>query len=66
MHATVVYDKNTVSTYSYVANSWIGYDDPTSVAKKIGFARAHGLGGYIFRDISGDKDWEFSTKGNGY
>ncbi|KAF8369447.1 hypothetical protein HHK36_032537 [Tetracentron sinense] len=64
--ATVVYDTATVSTYSYVGNSWIGYDDATSITVKIGFARAHGLSGYFFWAVNGDKDWMISRQGNNH
>ncbi|KAF8400548.1 hypothetical protein HHK36_013847 [Tetracentron sinense] len=60
--ATVVYDAATVSTYSYVGTSWIGYDDATSITVKIGFARAHGLSGYFFWAVNGDKDWMISRQ----
>ncbi|XP_068649214.1 class V chitinase CHIT5-like [Aristolochia californica] len=60
--ASVVYDKATVSTYSYVGTSWISYDGPKSVRKKIKFARAHRLAGYFFWAVAGDKDWKISRQ----
>ncbi|KAG9456266.1 hypothetical protein H6P81_000774 [Aristolochia fimbriata] len=62
--ASVVYDKATVSTYSYVGASWIGYDGPKSVRKKIKFARAQSLRGYFFWAVAGDKEWKISRQGN--
>ncbi|KAF8389183.1 hypothetical protein HHK36_025876 [Tetracentron sinense] len=62
--ATVVYDSVTVSMYSYVGTSWIGYDDAISVTIKIGFGRAQGLTGYFFWAVNGDKDWRISRQGN--
>ncbi|KAF9617598.1 hypothetical protein IFM89_037661 [Coptis chinensis] len=59
--ATVVYDKTTVSTYSFAGTSWIGYDDPRYVSAKIGFAKAQHLGGYFFWAISGDNEWKVSS-----
>ncbi|KAG6628029.1 hypothetical protein CIPAW_15G171600 [Carya illinoinensis] len=46
--SNVVYDAQTVSTYSYSGTNWIGYDGPESIEKKVEFARAEGLGGYFF------------------
>ncbi|KAJ4709641.1 putative Chitinase [Melia azedarach] len=60
--ATVVYDVDSVSTYSYAGSAWIGYDDPTSTTVKIGFAQALGLRGYFFWAISFDSDWKISTQ----
>ncbi|KAJ9141107.1 hypothetical protein P3X46_031682 [Hevea brasiliensis] len=60
--ATVVYDAETVSTYSYAGSTWIGYDDTMSTTTKIGFAKAHGLRGYFFWAISFDDEWEISTQ----
>ncbi|KAJ6803570.1 uncharacterized protein M6B38_188845 [Iris pallida] len=60
--ATRVYDSSTVSTYSYSGTSWIGYDDPESVTKKVEFARARGLGGYFFWALGfDDGDWSVSA-----
>ncbi|KAF8369874.1 hypothetical protein HHK36_032097 [Tetracentron sinense] len=61
-NATVVYDSDSVSMYSYAGTSWIGYDDSISVTIKIGFARAHGLTGYFFWAVNGDKDWKISIQ----
>ncbi|KAF8369553.1 hypothetical protein HHK36_032425 [Tetracentron sinense] len=61
-NATVVYDSDSVSMYSYAGTSWIGYDDSISVTIKIGFARAHGLTGYFFWAVNGDKDWKISRQ----
>ncbi|KAF8036760.1 hypothetical protein BT93_C2465 [Corymbia citriodora subsp. variegata] len=45
--STVVYDRETVSIYSYAGTSWIGYDGPTSLENKVRFAKEQGLGGYF-------------------
>ncbi|KAL6506101.1 hypothetical protein OROHE_022630 [Orobanche hederae] len=63
--AKVVFDSETVSMYSVAGKSWIGYDDVTSVALKIGFARALELRGYFFWDVHGDYKWRISKKGFG-
>ncbi|XP_038698203.1 class V chitinase CHIT5b-like [Tripterygium wilfordii] len=60
--ATVVYDVESVSTYSYVGTSWIGYDDVTSTKTKIGFAKAHGLLGYFFWAVSYDNEGKISKQ----
>ncbi|KAF6171243.1 hypothetical protein GIB67_036911 [Kingdonia uniflora] len=60
--ATVVYDNKTVSTYSYAGNTWIGYDDKTSITKKVQYAKAHGLGGYFFWAIGKDKNMTLPTQ----
>lgn len=62
--ATVIYDLESVSTYSYAGSTWIGYDDPMSTSIKIGFAQAVGLHGYFFWALSFDHKWEISTQDN--
>ncbi|GMP35613.1 hypothetical protein CsSME_00007988 [Camellia sinensis var. sinensis] len=47
-NASVVFDEETVSTYSYAGTNWIGYDDMESISNKVNFTRANGLGGYLF------------------
>ncbi|XP_008813675.2 nod factor hydrolase protein 1-like [Phoenix dactylifera] len=59
-NATQVDDEITVSVYSYAGTSWIGYDNPWSVTRKIEFAQEHGLGGYFFWAVGYDKDWSIS------
>ncbi|XP_050229927.1 class V chitinase CHIT5b-like [Mercurialis annua] len=61
-NATVVYDVETVSTYSYSGLSWIGYDDTLSTSAKIRFAKAHGLRGYFFWALSFDNEWKISRQ----
>ncbi|KAJ7958529.1 putative Chitinase [Quillaja saponaria] len=46
--ATVVFDKRSVSYYSYMGDSWVGYDDVRSIQKKVRFSRMLGLRGYFF------------------
>ena len=41
--ANVVCDKETASVYSYSGSYWVGYDDPKTVAVKVGFAQALSL-----------------------
>jgi|UniRef100_A0A2N9F8C6 chitinase len=62
-YATVVFDGETVAYYSYVGDSWIGYDDVGSVRLKIQFARSRQLGGYFFWALGKDKDWTISRQG---
>ncbi|EOY29619.1 Glycosyl hydrolase family protein with chitinase insertion domain, putative [Theobroma cacao] len=60
-HAHTVYDGDTVSEYSYSGTDWIGYDGPTSVAKKVEYAKAHNLGGYFFWALGYDTNWTLSA-----
>ena len=62
--ATIAYDVNTVSTYSYVGSLWVGYDDALSTTVKVGFAQALGLRGYFFWAISYDTEWKVTAQGN--
>ncbi|KAH7861894.1 hypothetical protein Vadar_032301 [Vaccinium darrowii] len=59
-NATVVFDKETVSTYSYAGTSWIGYDDVRSTTVKIGYAQSLGLRGYFFWQVAGDQAGKIS------
>ncbi|KAF9617596.1 hypothetical protein IFM89_037659 [Coptis chinensis] len=61
-NATVVYDKKTVSTYSYAGTTWIGYDDQLSITGKVEYAYYNGLGGYFFWVIGQDKNWTLSKQ----
>lgn len=62
--ATIVYDIRTVSAYSYIHTSWVGYDDVKSTTTKVEFAQANDLRGYFFWALSYDSgDWEISTHG---
>ncbi|RVW43673.1 Chitotriosidase-1 [Vitis vinifera] len=58
--ATVVYDEETVSTYSYAGTNWIGYDGPISTENKVKFAWEQGLGGYFLWALGDDKNWTLS------
>ncbi|PSS13924.1 Acidic mammalian chitinase [Actinidia chinensis var. chinensis] len=60
--ATVVYDVDTVSTYSFAGTSWIGYDDVRSSMVKIAYAQALGLRGYFFWAVNGDYEWKISKQ----
>ncbi|KAK9100368.1 hypothetical protein Scep_023798 [Stephania cephalantha] len=59
-NATTVYDADTVSTYSFAGNAWIGYDGVWSVRRKVRYAKAHRLGGYFFWALGYDKEWTLS------
>ncbi|CAL9764746.1 unnamed protein product, partial [Musa acuminata subsp. burmannicoides] len=61
--ATVVHDEVTTAAYSYAGTSWVGYDDPWSVTRKINYAQRLGIGGYFFWAIGYDKDWSVSRTG---
>ncbi|XP_077216493.1 class V chitinase CHIT5-like [Tasmannia lanceolata] len=61
-NATVYYDKDTVSTYSYAGTAWIGYDDPMSVYYKMKYARDKRIGGYFFWAVGFDKNWTVSKQ----
>lgn len=62
--ANVVYDKETASVYSYSGSNWVGYDDPVTVAVKVGFAQSLYLRGYFFWAAGLDtSDWKVSTQG---
>ncbi|KAL2587718.1 hypothetical protein GLYMA_13G155800v4 [Glycine max] len=61
--ANVVCDKETASVYSYSGSYWVGYDDPKTVAVKVGFAQALSLHGYFFWAAGLDtSDWKISTQ----
>ncbi|XP_060170307.1 class V chitinase CHIT5-like [Lycium barbarum] len=47
-NATIGYNNETVSTYSYAGTNWIGYGDTNSITAKIKYAKAEDLGGYFF------------------
>ncbi|KAF5445760.1 hypothetical protein F2P56_034786 [Juglans regia] len=60
--ATVAYDVDTVSAYSYTGASWVGYDDALSTTGKILFAQALGLRGYFIWALSFDKEWTITAQ----
>ncbi|XP_055824460.1 class V chitinase CHIT5-like [Solanum dulcamara] len=62
-NASVVYNNETVSTYSYAGTNWIGYDDTDSIKAKIKYAKAQGLGGYFFWALGSDSNWTLSRTG---
>lgn len=46
--ATVVYDNTTVSMYSYKSDlTWIGYDNPDTIAAKVRYAKSRKLRGFF-------------------
>ncbi|XP_060170309.1 class V chitinase CHIT5-like [Lycium barbarum] len=59
-NATIVYNNETVSTYSYAGTNWIGYDDTNSITAKIKYAKAQDLGGYFFWALGFDSNWTLS------
>ncbi|XP_041997767.1 class V chitinase CHIT5-like [Salvia splendens] len=59
-NATVVFDNDSVSAYSYAGTDWVGYDDAISVEYKVKFAKAQGLGGYFFWALGFDSHWELA------
>ncbi|KAJ0984853.1 hypothetical protein J5N97_003209 [Dioscorea zingiberensis] len=59
-NATVVRDEERGAVYSYVGDSWLGYDDRWSVRKKIDFAKEMGLGGYFLWALGFDYHWSIS------
>ncbi|KAG8471920.1 hypothetical protein CXB51_036081 [Gossypium anomalum] len=62
-YAHVVYDGDTVSEYSYSGTDWICYDGPTSVEKKVEYAKTQNLGGYFFWALGYDMNWTLSGIG---
>ncbi|KAL3535045.1 hypothetical protein ACH5RR_003506 [Cinchona calisaya] len=62
-NATVGFDVATMSTYSFAGTAWIGYDDPKSVAARIGFAQSLRIRGYFFWALGYDQDWKISKTG---
>lgn len=62
--ATVVTDDVTVSTYSHTGENWIGYDNPSSVGKKVEFAKSHGLAGYFFWAFDMDSSYKLAAEGS--
>ncbi|TYI25514.1 hypothetical protein ES332_A05G055300v1 [Gossypium tomentosum] len=60
--AIVVHDMDSVSTYSYVGSSWVGYDDDITATLKIGFAQALGIRGYFFWALGSDSEWKISKQ----
>lgn len=61
--ATEIFDKKTVSAYSYSSDLiWVGYDNKESVAAKVLFAKKKHLRGYFFWAISQDSNWTLSTQ----
>jgi chitinase len=61
--ATIAYDVDTASVYSFTGTTWVGYDDALSITVKIGFAQALELRGYFFWAISYDNEWKITTQG---
>jgi chitinase len=61
--ATIAYDVDTASVYSFSGTTWVEYDDALSITVKIGFAQALGLRGYFFWAISYDNKWKITTQG---
>ncbi|XP_050379141.1 nod factor hydrolase protein 1-like [Argentina anserina] len=60
--ATVVYDADTVSVYSFNGSTWIAFDDANTITSKVGFAQALGLRGYFFWSVAQDSNWKISAQ----
>ncbi|CAI9270188.1 unnamed protein product [Lactuca saligna] len=61
-NAIVVFDQQTVSTYSVAGRSWIGYDDVQSTRSKVAYARQQNLRGYFFWHVGCDQNWNISRE----
>ncbi|XP_009350853.1 class V chitinase CHIT5a-like [Pyrus x bretschneideri] len=61
-NATVVYDTESASYYSYSGSSWVGYDGVRSANMKVRFAKSLGLGGYFFWALGQDNEWAISKQ----
>ncbi|XP_060068739.1 acidic mammalian chitinase-like [Ylistrum balloti] len=46
--ATTVWDDEQKSSYAFLDNQWVGYDDPRSIVEKVNYAGELGLGGVMF------------------
>ncbi|XP_022920930.2 acidic mammalian chitinase-like [Onthophagus taurus] len=51
---TVVWDDQQKVPYAYKGNQWIGYDNPKSIAIKVAYAKARGLGGVMVWSLETD------------
>ncbi|KAI4376736.1 hypothetical protein MLD38_014463 [Melastoma candidum] len=60
--ARVIYDPETVSTYTYANATWVSYDSVASAMVKVGLAQAMGLRGYFFWALSYEGNWEISAQ----
>jgi chitinase len=55
--STVLLDKATVSMISFKSNlTWVGYDNPTTIARKVNYAKRRGLLGYFAWALHHDDD----------
>lgn len=66
--ATIVYDHDTVSTYSFfkvnsINTSWVSYDSVVSTVVKVAYAQALGLRGYFFWALGSDNEWKITSQG---
>nr|XP_022907361.1 chitinase-3-like protein 1 [Onthophagus taurus] len=51
---TVVWDDEQKVPYAYKGNQWVGYDNPQSIAIKVAYAKARGLGGIMVWSLETD------------
>ena len=42
------------TAFCFRGGQWWGYDTPTTIASKMGYAKSQGLGGAFFWELSGD------------
>lgn len=60
--ATVVYNSTYVTNYCYSGTTWIGYDDTTSIAAKVSYAKKNNLFGYFAWHVAADNNWALSKQ----
>ncbi|KAJ0984303.1 hypothetical protein J5N97_002659 [Dioscorea zingiberensis] len=60
--AATVYNGSLVVDYCYSGTTWIGYDDVSSVAAKVSYAKQKGLRGYFAWSVGGDDNWVLSRR----
>ncbi|CAI5530332.1 unnamed protein product [Closterium sp. Naga37s-1] len=56
--ATAAFDSPSSSMYAYKGTTWVGYDNPDTISKKVQYAKQQGLGGYMFWSF--DQDYGYS------
>ncbi|PKI64674.1 class V chitinase CHIT5b-like [Punica granatum] len=60
--ATVVYDPDTISVYSFAGNYWVTYDNIATLTAKIAYAQALKLRGYFFWALSFENGWTIASQ----
>ncbi|CAI5530997.1 unnamed protein product [Closterium sp. Naga37s-1] len=51
---TATFDAPTSSMYAVKGDQWVGYDDPSTIATKVQFAKSQGYGGWFFWALGQD------------